>query len=459
MLPCLPLRRSTSSKHDIKQTIDTPVKLELDAMLKRISKWFNTDIKERLTSSAGFLSETRRLQQEADALRLLLVTEFRRKKLKNHHVSNNSDSTSKQQALSLDELLDHMQVGSISMREWLMDLRHAEVLIYTQQNLHRQVVNLFRSVSKVHHNIYNNNKDNNNQVHSKTTETETNPNSHPTSNPTLNQTSYAGDAQSFSKTEETNEMQDQLKQSCGFCLTVKHSSVSSIQSKTRSNIIDGVYINGTAMAGAVVGFFPGVTYLRDRVHAGDFNSRMIERGGKSDYVYMRPDRSLIDGSQRVGKLNPFALGHLIRHPSQKLEGELAKLIAHPNVMTFTFDFPLKDGQEEIGLTHNGEIIHQGDVDDSASNMFDFFPKELRPYIPNAYATTPGMLAPQSSKENFAQGAVIVALRDLKDGEELFCDYRLNPKIVLPEWYCSVNEETNEKFWGVDTSSSDTDKKV
>ena len=93
-------------------------------------------------------------------------------------------------------------------------------------------------------------------------------------------------------------------------------------------------------------------------------------------------------------------------------------------------------------------------------MFDFFPKELRPYIPNAYATTPGMLAPQSSKENFAQGAVIVALRDLKDGEELFCDYRLNPKIVLPEWYCSVNEETNEKFWGVDTSTSDdTDKKV
>jgi len=329
-------------------------------MLKRISKWFNTDIKERLTSSAGFLSETRRLQQEADALRLLLVTEFRRKKL-----NTQETSSSKQQALSLDELLDHMQVGSISMREWLMDLRHAEVLIYTQQNLHRQVVNLFRSVSKVHHNIYNNNKDNNNkdnnnQVHSKTTETETNPNSHPTSNPTLNQTSYAGDAQSFSKTEDTNEMQDQLKQSCGFCLNVKHSSVSSIQSKTRSNIIDGVYINGTAMAGAVVGFFPGVTYLRDRVHAGDFNSRMIERGGKSDYVYMRPDRSLIDGSQRVGKLNPFALGHLIRHPSQKLEGERSpKLIAHPNVMTFTFDFPLKDGQEEIGLTHNGEYLSEG----------------------------------------------------------------------------------------------------
>jgi len=38
------------------------------------------------------------------------------------------------------------------------------------------------------------------------------------------------------------------------------------------------------------------------------------------------------------------------------------------------------------------------------------------------------------------------VRDLKDGEEIFCDYRLNPKVSLPKWYCPVDEKRAENFW-------------
>ena len=73
---------------------------------------------------------------------------------------------------------------------------------------------------------------------------------------------------------------------------------------------------------------------------------------------------------------------------------------------------------------------------------------LRPFIPNAYDTPPGVLSPDTAKESFAQGAVIVALNDLEDGDELFCDYRLNPNLKnLPSWYIPVDESRDAILWG------------
>ena len=376
-------------------------------MLKRFSQF--------LTKKAGFLSSTRKWQQEADALRVLILTEYRRRELAAVQQStvqdgdNNTTATKNlaMKAYTMDELLDNTPVGDVSMREWLGELSHSDGLAYNQQNLRSQVVRIFRYLHDVHIDYYR-----------------------------QAQQVEAADAHSFAKTQDTRHLHNMLSASCGFCLDVGDSAVSAESDGT----IDGVYIRGKARAGTVVGFFPGVTYLRDRVHAGDFTARLDERGGRSDYVYMRSDRSLVDGSQRVGKLNPFALGHLIRHPSC---GKPASLIAKPNVITFPFDYPSKDGKEPDveNITSYVETLSA-----EASN---FFPTELRPYIPNAYSSPPGMLSPESAKESFAQGAVIVAVRDLEDGEEIFCDYRLNPKVPLPSWYCPVDAKKVEEFWGVD----------
>jgi hypothetical protein len=401
-----------------------------------------------LSKKAGFLSSTRKIQQEADAIRVLVLSEFFRRNLGRTSTNIKSTSISDDvKAYTMDELLDATPVGEVSMREWLSGLSYQEVLSYNQSNLHHQVLQLFRHLHQVHQHVY---------ITANTT------------NQPIDTAFDAADAYSFSKsTDNTSEMYQMLQELCGFSLHVDTSKVSNIDSTDENDhqLVDGVYIKGKASAGAVIGFFPGVTYLRDRVHAGDFKLRLDERGGKSDYVYMRPDRSLIDGSQRVGLLNSFALGHLIRHPSKfknssgchnsnKKRGDGgrsssgASLVALPNVMTFPFDYPLEDGKEELSDGIISKIDENSNIDDvSTLRPSNFFPIELRPYIPNAYNTPPGMLSPESSRESFAQGAVIIALNDLEDGDELFCDYRLNPSVPLPKWYCPVDEERSQKYWG------------
>ena len=417
-------------------------------------------MKSLLTKKAGFLSNKRKIQQEADALRVLILSEYQRKEMAKTTDDISPDTTKDTvQAYTMDELLDTTQVGEVSLRDWLSDLSHNEVLSYNQRNLHHQVIKIFRSLHQVHQELYN----------SSVSKTDVDGDQQQMHHRGMD----AADARGFAKSQDTSPLHTMLETSCGFCLDVGTSKVS-----TETKNIDGVFVRGDVRAGSVVGFFPGVTYLRDRVHAGDFKARLDERGGRSDYVYMRPDRSLVDGSQRVGKLNPYSLGHLIRHPStvriimekeerEEREGKeerereeekekdsnrmhpgagagagaggrnAAQIVAAPNVITYPFDYPIEHAIEK----EEEEGDHEEDP--SASN---YFPTELRPYIPNAYSSPPGMLSPESAKESFAQGAVIVAVRDLKDGEEIFCDYRLNPKVSLPKWYCPVDEKRAENFW-------------
>ena len=417
-----------------------------------------------LTKKAGFLSNTRKIQQEADALRVLILTEYNRRNLGvtkttavASHLSTTTTTTDAAnpattstapddtKAYTMDELLDATPVGQVSMREWLSDLSHDEVLSYNHNNLHTQVLAMFRALHQVHQHVY--------------------------ENAQAQESLDAADAHAFSKTQDTSNMHRMLKEQCGFCLRVDASTVSHTNTKEGNappahqahqadqtqQAVDGVYINGTARAGAVLGFFPGITYLRDRVHAGDFKLRIEERGGLSDYVYMRSDRSLVDGSQRVGLLNSFALGHLVRHPSKynhnhnhnsgrgESNATRSHLVALPNVVTFPFDYPIDDGKETN--TRDDETVVEDLSSLAEASPSNFFPFELRPYIPNAYNTPPGMLSPDSSKQSFAQGAVIIALNDLQDGDELFCDYRLNPSVPLPKWYCPVDEERSQRYWG------------
>ena len=109
-----------------------------------------------LTKKAGFLSNTRKIQQEADALRVLILTEYFRRNLGvtkttavASHLSTTgttdaanpatSSATSSAtpddlKAYTMDELLDATPVGQVSMREWLSDLSHDEVLSYNHNN-------------------------------------------------------------------------------------------------------------------------------------------------------------------------------------------------------------------------------------------------------------------------------------------------------------------------------------
>ncbi len=416
-----------------------------------------------LAKKLGFLSNTRRVQHEVDATKVLLLSELsRRHVLMARYGSRNDDprdaggaggtpsAPPPQRRLSIDGLLDNtfMKTGALAdggkrqtLREWLSSLSHEEIQARARQNLHHQVLDLLGAVKSSYEKEM--------STMAATGQEAVHDFIVPGSGSGIDPASAAAAEACRRETREAY-----FEERCGFWLETRDSGTS----PSRDESIEGVFIRGNVRAGAVLGFFPGITFLRDRVHAGDFTKRMDERNGKSDLVFMRPDRTLIDGSQRAGVPNPFALGHLIRHPSGGAPP--ARLLGRPNVLTFPFDFTNKvpevaeDGPPEEGPEQGEVLVQQGasrgpDPEIAPGKVHELWlGSELRPFIPNAYDTPPGVLSPDSAKESFAQGAVIVALNDLQDGEELFCDYRLNPSLNnLPQWYVPVDEARDAILWG------------
>ena len=46
----------------------------------------------------------------------------------------------------------------------------------------------------------------------------------------------------------------------------------------------------------------------------------------------------------------------------------------------------------------------------------------------------------------AKTILLVATRDIEDGEELFIDYRLSLNVPHPTWYHVVDEEASRRIW-------------
>eukprot|EP01135_Chromosphaera_perkinsii_P000068 Nk52_evm19s24 gene=Nk52_evmTU19s24 len=106
-------------------------------------------------------------------------------------------------------------------------------------------------------------------------------------------------------------------------------------------------------------------------------------------------------------INPFAIGHLINHPPPG---------GQPNVVLYAYDFK-KD-----------------------------IPQELRKFVTNSFYEEPSVFYPY---EHLCKTMVCVVTRPVRVGEELFVDYRYNPRVdkAMPDWYCPVDEEQNKRRWG------------
>ena len=168
---------------------------------------------------------------------------------------------------------------------------------------------------------------------------------------------------------------------------------------------EGVYIKGACVANTVVAIYPGVTF-----QAEDLPSmhKMILPG--NEYVMMRRDGILIDGrpdgnSKRLFEMakmrdraagcpalienGELSCGHKVNHPPAG---------AVPNVHVHPFD--LKKGE---------------------------YP-ELQPHVPVVG------FRPSAEGEPVKQTVVLIASRDLVDGEELLLNYKLREDGPLAEWY-------------------------
>jgi hypothetical protein len=83
--------------------------------------------------------------------------------------------------------------------------------------------------------------------------------------------------------------------------------------KSATKGIPGVFLEGSAVPGTVLCFFPGTVFQRAEM------SQLMQSAANSQYLMSRSDGCVVDaseyhpGSQALEE-NPLAIGHLIRHP-------------------------------------------------------------------------------------------------------------------------------------------------
>ncbi|KAL3799802.1 hypothetical protein HJC23_010452 [Cyclotella cryptica] len=210
----------------------------------------------------------------------------------------------------------------------------------------------------------------------------------------------------------------------------------------------GVYIDGKAIAGTLLAFFPGKIWPKEHLMSASLQTqRNLSENDPRHQLSIRYDDILIDSRRSPYTVvdNMWALGHVVNHPpaptmiEQMSSGEdpdsspstQRHYRGGPNCVTVPIDFTEK--------------------------MLEQHP-ELRRYIPNEYELPPQAWAKNAfDTENvIMNGMGIIALRDVQD-EELFYDYRLSPDESIegkgsgqyPKWYHVWDENAMKNRWSTD----------
>jgi hypothetical protein len=184
----------------------------------------------------------------------------------------------------------------------------------------------------------------------------------------------------------------------------------------------GLFVDGRADIGSVVAFFPGQVWPREYFLERGFQKKMLHHFQNDDNYELtfRYDDVLIDSREQyldpvLCQNNPWAVAQLVNHPPPQTTYN-----CRPVMLNFTFD----ESQDDYDL------------------------KLLQRYVPNTYARPPKFLGPKIVEGHVRMhGLVLITTRDVCN-EELFMNYRLNPKGNHPAWYTICDEEENKKRWGL-----------
>uniref|UniRef100_A0A7S2MLJ1 SET domain-containing protein n=1 Tax=Octactis speculum TaxID=3111310 RepID=A0A7S2MLJ1_9STRA len=192
----------------------------------------------------------------------------------------------------------------------------------------------------------------------------------------------------------------------------------------------GVWIDGKAKEGSVIGIYPGFIYqLKDLATNESILKSLYP---DDDYMmYCRSDGVLLDGRGRIPSEllnsnpalksvhypaeNPFGIGHMCNHPPQGVS---------PNALVVPYDFPTKAFGDSTGGLLTDELLEE---------------------IPNAYALRPSLLRGTFSVKIRLHSALVLANRSLEN-EEVFVDYRLSPNFPRPSWYHPVDASEEHRRW-------------
>eukprot|EP00562_Extubocellulus_spinifer_P030163 CAMPEP_0178717354 /NCGR_PEP_ID=MMETSP0699-20121125/21861_1 /TAXON_ID=265572 /ORGANISM="Extubocellulus spinifer, Strain CCMP396" /LENGTH=449 /DNA_ID=CAMNT_0020367147 /DNA_START=128 /DNA_END=1477 /DNA_ORIENTATION=- len=178
----------------------------------------------------------------------------------------------------------------------------------------------------------------------------------------------------------------------------------------------GIFVDGTALAGSLLAFFPGQIWPKEYLSNAAFSTALF----KDDNNYqlsIRYDDILIDSRKAPytvlndANCNPWAVAHIANHPPKDVSA---------NCRTVMVNFTEKMKLDKAGLER---------------------------YIPNTYAREPMVTGPRALDRDLIRmhGFGIMAVRDVSS-EELFYDYRLSPGNAYPKWYHPCDEEGLKRRW-------------
>ena len=181
----------------------------------------------------------------------------------------------------------------------------------------------------------------------------------------------------------------------------------------------GLFSTGPIPAGQVVSIYPGVIYFPpDHSQIPGFPS---ETG---DHLASRYDNIIIDASrfadpsstefQKIISKNPLSHGHFINHPPA---GQA------PTILPVNYDFT--------------DIYWDSKLD-------SFVP--LSEFEGSALSSMAKLTLGTNPSKNILRGVVYIALKDIEQSQELFVDYRYNPRIDLPDWYTPFDKHAAFLRW-------------
>mmetsp|Transcript_16094 Transcript_16094/g.15452 ORF Transcript_16094/g.15452 Transcript_16094/m.15452 type:complete len:347 (-) Transcript_16094:52-1092(-) len=193
-----------------------------------------------------------------------------------------------------------------------------------------------------------------------------------------------------------------LLDTVGFELECRESSI--------PNSGEGMYIRGEVCTGTVIAFFPGMVHISEYTKDPAYVQALLP--DPDHMMIVRTGGILIDArTANQVPSNPYAFGHKINHVP---EGVI------PNCMIAPFDY----------------------LNDPLN--IDCFPLNLRHHIPNLWIKPPTFFG-TPDRSACMHSLVFLASRPLKDNEELFVDYRLNPAYPhLPPWYVPYEPQEAER---------------
>jgi hypothetical protein len=205
----------------------------------------------------------------------------------------------------------------------------------------------------------------------------------------------------------------------GFSLQIRKSRIDHPESGY------GVFLNGHVLPGTLLAMYPGRVYFPGTLsrEVALNNSYMI---GRYDAIAVDGrdwglelvnkvvaagalNQSVIDDASLNKYRNPLGIGHYFNHPPSGSEA---------NVMSIAYDYRA-DGPHQI-------------------------PSQWRSFISNVPNETHSMFYSDSTV--LVHGVALIATRHIKNDEEVFLNYRYNPKHSHPQWYHQPDPEEAQRRW-------------